>query len=191
MKGVDFLNWLIDKYFQGLWKENGPLWDVRFSKRWCEFCVRLACDVFRYEDFGKTRFLHLRRRKVIWVWKVLVYERNEGTIPVLLPHISATLLRLLSCLEDKWSYFLRNVPSCTASELFSCLLPCGVNMKAYGTQYFNMYFAFLFTMFIILLFPSLFFFPTHSESGLGLLIRSHTFFPSLNFTLTAATFNAF
>jgi hypothetical protein len=70
--------------------------------------------------------------------------------------------------------------------LSSCLLSCGVNMKAYGTQYFNMYFAFLFPCSLsFCIHPSF----TYSESGRGLLIRSHTFFPSLYFMPTA-TFNA-
>jgi hypothetical protein len=53
------------------------------------------------------------------------------------------VLTLFLCREDKCSLFPRDVPNRKTPDPSSCLLSCGVNMRAYEAQYFNMYFAFL------------------------------------------------
>ena len=41
------------------------------------------------------------------------------------------VLRLFLCRKDKCSLFPRDVPNRTTSDPSSCLLSCGVNMRAY------------------------------------------------------------
>jgi len=91
------------------------------------------------EDFVKMRSLHLRSRKVIWGYTNDIKERSR-TYSL----ISVSLvLRLFLCRKDKCSLFPRDVPNRTTSGPSSCLLYCGVNMRAYEKQNFSMYFAFL------------------------------------------------